>query len=105
VKYIEMNPVRARLVSDPYAWRWSSAQAHAAEKDDLLVRVEPLLEMVGDWQQFLFDAEEEDARKIRGHERTGRALGGDSFLDLLESSLERAVKPMKAGRKKKLPIK
>jgi len=54
VKYIEMNPVRARrLVSDPYAWQWSSAQAHAAGKDDLLVRVEPLLEIVGNWQQFL----------------------------------------------------
>jgi putative transposase len=102
VKYIEMNPVRARLVGDPYAWRWSSAQAHVDGKDDLLVKVEPLLEMVGDWQLFLSDADEEDTKKIRGHERTGRALGGDSFLDLLESALERTVKPRKAGRKKKL---
>lgn len=102
VKYIEMNPVRARLVADPYAWQWSSAQAHADGKDDLLVKVEPLLEMVGDWQLFLSDADEEDTKKIRGHERTGRALGGDSFLDLLESALERTVKPRKAGRKKKL---
>lgn len=102
VKYIEMNPVRARLVSDPYAWRWSSAQAHAAGKDDLLVKVEPLLEIAGDWQQFLSDVDEDDANKIRGHERTGRALGGDSFLDLLEGTLQRTVKPKKAGRRKKI---
>ena len=100
-KYIEMNPVRARLVSDPYAWRWSSAQAHAAGQDDLLVTAAPLLEMVGSWKQFLSDADEEDANKIRGHERTGRALGGDSFLDSLEGVLQRPVKPRKAGRKRK----
>lgn len=100
VKYIEMNPVRANLVPDPYSWQWSSARAHAAGQDDMLVKVAPLLEMVGAWKQFLSDANEEDADKIRGHERTGRALGGDTFLDSLEFSLQRIVKPRKAGRKK-----
>jgi putative transposase len=101
VKYIEMNPVRARLVADPYVWRWSSARAHAEGNDDLLVKVEPLLELVGDWKVFLSAPEDADANKIRGHERTGRALGADTFLDLLEDNLQRAVKPRKAGRKKK----
>ena len=50
VKYIEMNPVRPRLVADPYAWRWSSARAHTEGNDDLLVKVAPLLELVGDWK-------------------------------------------------------
>jgi putative transposase len=101
VKYTEMNPVRARLVSDPYSWQWSSAKAHDTGKDDTLVTVGPLLEMVGDWRLFLEEANEDEAKKIRGHERTGRALGGDSFLDSLEISLQRVVKPGKAGRKKK----
>jgi putative transposase len=100
VKYIEMNPVRANLTPDPYSWPWSSAKAHAVGQDDKLVKVAPLLEMVGEWKQFLSDADEEDADKIRGHERTGRALGGDTFLDSLEFSLQRIVKPRKAGRKK-----
>ena len=100
-RYIEMNPVRADLSSDPYAWKWSSAKAHADGTDDILVKASPLLRMVGDWKLFLRDADEEDANKIRGHERTGRALGSDSFLDSLELSLMRAVKRQKAGRKKK----
>ena len=100
-KYIEMNPVRARLTPDPYAWKWSSAKAHADGIDDILVKVSPLLQMVGDWKQFLRDTDEEDANKIRSHERTGRALGSDSFLESLELSLMRAVKRRKAGRKKK----
>lgn len=100
VKYIEMNPVRAGLVEDPYSWQWSSASAHASGKDDHLVTVAPLLEMVGEWQLFLQDADEEAANKIRGHERTGRALGEETFLDSLEITLQREVKPRKAGRKK-----
>jgi putative transposase len=99
-KYIEMNPVRANLAPDPYSWKWSSARAHAASKDDVLVKVSPLLELVGEWKLFLADAEKEDAEKIRRHERTGRALGADSFLESLEHSLQRTVKPQKAGRKK-----
>ena len=58
--------------------------------------------MVGDWRLFLKDTDEEDANKIRGHERTGRALGSDSFLESLELSLMRAVKRRKVGRKKKV---
>lgn len=99
--YIEMNPVRARLAPDPYAWKWSSVRAHADGTDDILVKVSPLLQMVGDWKLFLRNKNEEEANKIRGHERTGRALGSDSFLESLEHSLKRAVKRRKPGRRKK----
>jgi putative transposase len=58
--------------------------------------------MVGDWKLFLRDTDEEDANRIQGHERTGRALGSDSFLESLESSLMRAVKRRKVGRKKNM---
>ena len=101
-KYFEMNPVRANLTPDPYAWKWSSAKAHADGTEDNLAKVSPLLQIVGDWKLFLRDIDEEDANKIRGHERTGRALGSDSFLESLELSLMRTVKQRKAGRKKKV---
>jgi putative transposase len=101
---IEMNPVQASLTPDPYVWRWSSAKAHADDVDDILVKVSALLQMVGDWKLFLRDSDEEDANKIRGHERTGRALRSDSFLESLELSLMRAMKRRQAGRKKKASI-
>lgn len=101
-RYIEMNPVRAHLTADPYAWKWSSAKAHADGSDDILVKVSPLLQIAGDWRLFLTRPDEEDAKKIRAHERTGRALGADSFLESLELKLKRVVKPMRAGRKKKV---
>jgi len=63
--------------------------------------VKPPVLMVGDWKLFLRDTNEKDANMIRVHERTWRALGSDPFLESLELSLMRTVKPLKAGRKKK----
>ena len=42
-RYVELNPVRAKLCRVPWRWRWSSAAAHVAGRDDGLVRVAPLL--------------------------------------------------------------
>jgi putative transposase len=52
-RYVELNPVRAGLVKDPAAYPWSSAAAHLAGRDATLVKVEPLLAMVGNWREFL----------------------------------------------------
>jgi putative transposase len=76
-RYIEMNPVRADLVPDAESWPWSSVRAHLAGEDDELVRVNPLLGIVGNWRAFLGGtSEEEEVKKIRRHERTGRPLAG-----------------------------
>jgi putative transposase len=42
-RYIEMNPVAAKLVQNPEDYRWSSAQAHLAGEDDGLAQVSPCL--------------------------------------------------------------
>ena len=42
-RYVELNPVRTRLVRRAGDWRWSSARAHLAGKDDRLVTVALLL--------------------------------------------------------------
>lgn len=99
-RYVEMNPVHAHLAPDAASWPWSSARAHLAGTDDELVKVAPLLEMAGDWRVFLAGAgEEEKINDIRKHERTGRPLGAESFVERLESALERILKRGKPGPK------
>ncbi len=49
VRYVEFNPVRAGLVKKPEVHPWSSAKAHVTGCDDILVKVEPLLKIAGDW--------------------------------------------------------
>src|SRR3990172_8805444 len=85
-RYVELNPVRAKLVQRAREWPWSSAKAHLSGRDDRLVSVAPLLAMANDWKAFLKSAiQEEDLRDLRGHGRTGRPLGRPAFLDRLES--------------------
>lgn len=101
-RYVEMNPVVAGLVEEAAAWPWSSAQAHLATKDDELVSVAPLLEMAGDWRLFLARAgDKEQINDIKKHERTGRPLGTEQFVEQLESALERTLKLGKPGPKGK----
>lgn len=102
-KYVELNPVRADLVKKPEAWRWSSAKAHIDKKDDMLVTVAPLQKIVGiSWKKFLGDdATEQEMEILRKHERTGRPLGNISFIEKLESLLDRTLKPLKPGPEKK----
>ena len=46
VRYMSLNPVRARLVARPEDWKWSSVRAHLAGADDALVTVKPVLDRV-----------------------------------------------------------
>jgi putative transposase len=101
-RYVELNPVRARLVERASDWPWSSARAHLSGRDDRLVKVAPLLAMVGAWKAFLGSAvPEEELRDPRGHARTGRPLGDETFLGRLEEMVGRVLKPQKRGPKPK----
>ena len=101
-RYIELNPVRAKLCRVPWRWRWSSAAAHVAGRDDGLVHVMPLLERVKDWPEYLTEPLEAEKEQLwRRHERTGRPLGEPAFLDRIEATLGRLVRPAKRGRKPK----
>jgi putative transposase len=101
-RYVEMNPVRAHLAPDAVSWPWSSARAHLSGTDDEVVKVAPLLEIAGDWRLFLAGSgSEAQMDEIRKHERTGRPLGSEGFVEKLESALERTLKRAKPGPKGK----
>ena len=104
-RYVELNPVRAGMAEAADKWRWSSARAHLAGKDDGVVIVKPLLDRVPDWSGFLgagLSDEHRDA--LRSGERTGRPLGDTAFVAVLEASLGRTLARKKAGRKPKAVV-
>lgn len=101
VRYVELNPMRAGLVKEPWSYPWSSAHAHLTGVDDKFVKVSPLLEMVKDWRGFLLSGiPEAEIEKLRKHERTGRPLGKKLFVEKLEGTLGRLLTKQKPGRKK-----
>jgi len=99
-RYVELNPVRARMVKRPEDYPWSSARVHLAGRDDGLVTVRPLHDMGGDWAAFLAGGlDGGDHAAIRRHERTGRPLGGEAFVEGLEAELGRTLRKGKPGPK------
>jgi putative transposase len=101
-RYIELNPVRAGLVTIPEKYPWSSVKAHIKGKDDALVRAKPLLTMVDDWHLFLSQTvSNKEYTLLQRHGRTGRPLGSKRFVKRLETKLSRILTPQKGGRPKK----
>jgi putative transposase len=101
LRYISLNPVRAKLASRAEDWPWSSVRAHLAGQDDDLVDVAPALARYPDFAAMLATpADDVEAfAPLRASETTGRPLGAPAFLDDLEQRLGRAIRPAKRGRK------
>lgn len=101
-RYVEVHPVRGRMVARPQAYPWSSPSAHRKRRDDVLVKSATLLEMIGDWRAFLPQPRaDESGQELRHHKRTGRPLGVESSLTNLEGQLNGVLKPTMPGRQPK----
>lgn len=100
VRYIERNPVAAGLCSRAQDWIWSSSRAHLLGENDLLVRVKPMLQRIGDWNEYLSDSKdaEELPEQISLHSRTGRPLGSEQFVAMLEDISGRELLSKRPGR-------
>jgi putative transposase len=99
VRYVSLNPVRARLAARAQDWKWSSVQAHLALADDGLVSVKPVLDRVSHFADILVADENEDYAELRQSESTGRPLGTEDFIDGLERILGRSIARRSPGRK------
>lgn len=101
VRYVEQNPIRAKLVDVAASYPWSSAAAHCGFRTDpLLARGFPPPGIIEDWETWL--AMEEPAaqtERIRRNTNTGRPCGSDDFVAHLERQLGRRLRPQKRGRK------
>ena len=101
--YVELNPVKAKMVT--YAWNypWSSVHAHLTGKDDFgVVDAGKLLNIVGDWKNYLLQAQSYSVDEFEMHERTGRPLGSERYIEMAESLLGRDLRKKKPGPKIKI---
>jgi putative transposase len=93
VRYIERNPVRAGLVEACEHYPWSSAIAHIQKRRDGLLADIGRFIAVEDWRAYLGEKEDgEFIEEMIQHERTGRPLGNDAFLEKLESLTGRRLR-------------
>lgn len=98
-RYVERNPVKANMVKSPLDYQWSSARYNCGIADhDPLVQSRTLPAMVDSWSGFLETQDKEGDQLIRKRTKTGRPLGGDEFVALLESLTGRELKVKLPGR-------
>lgn len=105
MKYIELNPVRARLRRKPWRYEWSSAAVHVdAKARSDIVNLPGWYDRISaaQWRKELTGGlSESEVGRLRSRMHTGRPLGSDSFLSKLERVLGRRLRPLPVGRPKK----
>ena len=100
LRYVALNPVRARLVRQPSDWRWSSVHAHLSGRPDGITAVTPVLERYPDFAALIRQGEDAEAfERLRRAESIGRPLGEEGFLLRLEGLMRRSLRPRKRGPK------
>ena len=103
LRYVALNPVRARLVERAEDWRWSSTRAHLAGESTPYVDVVPALERVGNFTAFLGEAFDEAMTyaALRKAESVGRPVASKAWLADMEARTGLTLAPQKRGPKPK----
>jgi putative transposase len=105
-RYVERNPVRARMVDEAAEWPWSSAGAHTGRVVGGLAAGQWLRDLtagwVCSWEEYLRDEDEQPlGQSMHRSETTGRPLGSKEFVQKLEAALGRTLLPSPGGRPRK----
>ena len=109
-RYIELNPVRAGLVTYPSAYPWSSYAHHVGNRLDSLISDHPLYWAMGNtpfereaaYRQYLSESvAQAQADEVGKAALKGLVLGSNAFKLALERKMRRRVMPAKRGRPSK----
>jgi putative transposase len=97
VRYVERNPVRARMVPQAVTYPWSSARHHVQQTPDRLVTNSPIHAIAPDWGRLLLAEDDDQLEALRRHVRTGRPWGSDAWVRTLEQQVGRVLRPRLGG--------
>ena len=108
-RYIELNPVRANMLSHPAEYKWSSYAANAQGADTVIIKPYPLYKALGVdaanrqaayRELFRYELDIGLVDEIRKATNGNYALGNTLFVQQIEDALGRRVTAGKAGRPK-----
>lgn len=93
IRYVEMNPVRAKIVDDPADYIWSSVRGHLGIEKVPIIRTKDIrfygekLNKSKSWLSYLMDQDEESTKEIRKITKKGSIYGNKDFVASLEKEL------------------
>ncbi|MBI4847638.1 MAG: transposase [Nitrospirae bacterium] len=102
-RYIEQNPLRAKMVTKAEDFPYSSARAHLNGLKDEILGEELFDEKQrNDYAQLIRESiSEDEMEEIRRFTRTGRPLGSEQFVNQMEKEFQRQFFLKSPGRPKK----
>src|SRR5574337_2499 len=106
IRYVERNPVRAKMVRKAENYPWSSAAGHCGIKADLVLGSKGdwprQCESIGDWSAWLSAGDEPDQLEIlRRNADKGLPCGSEKFIRRLGKLVGRDLAFRPSGRPKK----
>jgi len=98
LRYVERNPVRARLVKRAEEYRWSSARAHVGTGAVGCLSECPAIGSAQAWADLLAVEDEDIALQwFRCHVKSGKIMGDKDFLKTLSGEIQTNLLPRKRG--------
>lgn len=96
VRYVELNPVRARMVRRAEDYDWSSAATHCGLRNDLVVdcsKRQPLLAATADWSDWLAQGvDDQSLAALRSTCGQNLPCGSEEFVGKLEKLTGRQLR-------------
>jgi len=104
VRYVENNPVRAKMIDKPEDYKWSSARFHVYKHpDSVLAEGCYLTETVKDWREYLNEkGDPHMTATLIQRTKTGRPCGDETFTGIIEGITGRRLTALSVGRPKKM---
>lgn len=92
MRYVELNPVRAGLCDRADEWPWSSVHGNLGNERDDMIDGSEARDIISDWQHFLSEGDEAGLiDSLRKQTSTGRPIGDDRYIDMLERKTGRRI--------------
>lgn len=103
IRYVERNPVRAKIVKKAWDYPWSSAKMHIGEDQNPRITLSSRFEMMDEksWRGYLHEEDEEINKEIRLKTLRGLVVGTQEFISRLEERLNCSLKCLSQGRPKR----
>ncbi len=103
LRYVERNPVRARMVRKAENYRWSSARGHCGRVADPVLKGKQQWRKdfadIGDWSAWLAEPDAEEALLVlRRNAMMGLPCGSDRFIRKIEKLVDRPLRYRPRGR-------
>ncbi|MEI6519903.1 MAG: transposase [bacterium] len=89
IRYVERNPVRAKIVATAAEYNWSSAATHCNKSADMLLSNKfPITNEIPNWTEWLTVENFEIISKIRTNTISGKPVGSKEFIDKINEMIE-----------------